>query len=131
MLRKLSLGSRRRSSKASKDGSLSENMAKPDMSASPREISGSSLRASGMRSKADRSRRKRESAERVLRAFLTETTMAGNSFCLLVRWTSQESILTAGFTKRKTKTYGIVQGKGQAGNCCKPTILLGPAVGFD
>src|SRR5271157_1686744 len=85
MVRKLSVGSRRRSSKASNDGSLSENMAKPAIRALPREISGSSLRGSGMRSKADRSMWKRASADRFLRAFLAETTMISNSFCAHVK----------------------------------------------
>src|SRR5712692_6632790 len=84
-VRKLSLGSWRRSSKASKDGSLSENMAKADIKVSPRGISTSPDRPSAMLSKPERTRRKRESAERSLRAFLAERTIAGNSFCLRVK----------------------------------------------
>src|SRR5271157_1719643 len=47
MVRKLSLGLRRRSSKASRDGSLSENIEKADIRASPSGISTSPDRGSG------------------------------------------------------------------------------------
>src|SRR6516162_391703 len=85
MVRKLSLGSWRRWSKASRDGSLRENRAKPDIRASPRGISTSPARVSGIRSRRERISRKRESADRSLRAFLAETTMAGNSSCQRVK----------------------------------------------
>src|SRR5713226_5695076 len=85
MVRKLSLGSWRRSSKASRDGSLRENMARADKRASPRGMSGWPERVSGMRRKRSRSSRKRESADRALRAFLAERTMVGNSFCPKVK----------------------------------------------
>src|ERR1700724_1044202 len=85
MVRKLSLGSWRRSSKANKDGSLRENMAKADIRASPRGMSTSPERASGRRLKRDRTSRNKESAERSLRAFLVERLIAGNSFCLKVK----------------------------------------------
>lgn len=32
--------------------------------------------------------------------------------------------MPAGFTKRKTKTWGILQGIGQAGNCCYRDVFL-------
>src|SRR3954463_8276999 len=67
MERKLSLGSRRRWSKASRDGSLSENMAKADIKASSRGISTSADRGSGSEPKWERRTRKRLSAERSLR----------------------------------------------------------------
>src|SRR3954451_21759258 len=67
MVRKLSLGSRRRWSKASRDGSLSENMAKADIKASSKGISTSADRGSGSDPKWERSTRKRLSAERSLR----------------------------------------------------------------
>src|SRR6266436_2621056 len=85
MVRKLSLGSWRRWSKANRDGSLRENMAKADIKASPRGIAGSSDRGSGTSSQRARTRRKRASAERCLRAFLAERPMAGNSFCPKVK----------------------------------------------
>src|SRR5512142_1646846 len=66
MARKLSRGLRRRWSKAKRDGSLRENMAKADMRTSPRGIRISSERGRGSESESkwERSRRKRESAER-------------------------------------------------------------------
>src|SRR3954452_7119158 len=67
MVRKLSLGSRRRWSKASRDGSLSENMAKADIKASSKGISTSADRGSGSEPKWERSTRKRLAAERSLR----------------------------------------------------------------
>src|SRR5215470_3319391 len=85
MVRKLSLGSWRRWSKASRDGSLRENMAKADIKASPKGMSTSAERASKISLKPHRIRRKRESAERSLRAFLAERPMAGNSFCPRVK----------------------------------------------
>ena len=68
MERKLSRGSRRRWSKASKEGSFKENMAKADIRASLREIWTSSARGRGSRreSKPERRSEKRESAERSL-----------------------------------------------------------------
>src|SRR5574341_85389 len=81
MERKLSLGSWRRSSKASRDGSLSENMAKPAIKASPRGISTSPARGSEILSNRERISWNRESADRPLRAFLAEKPMAGNSVC--------------------------------------------------
>ena len=56
MVRKLSLGSRRRWSKASRDGSLSENIAKADIRASAKGISTSPDRGSGREPKWERSR---------------------------------------------------------------------------
>src|SRR6266446_2800421 len=85
MVRKLSLGSWRRWSKANRDGSLRENMAKADIKASPRGIAGSSDRGSGTSSQRARTRRKRASAERCLRAFLAERPMACNSCCPKVK----------------------------------------------
>src|SRR3954470_14060553 len=67
MVRKLSVGSRRRWSKASRQGSLSENMAKADIKASSKGISTSADRGSGSDPKWERSMRKRLSAERSLR----------------------------------------------------------------
>src|SRR5215210_7474698 len=67
MVRKLSLGSRRRWSKASRDGSLSENIAKADIKASSKGISTSPDRGSGRVPKWERSTRKRVSAARSLR----------------------------------------------------------------
>src|SRR6266478_3345224 len=85
MVRKLSFGSWRRWSKANRDGSLRENMAKADIRASPRGISGSSERGSRTSSQRERTSRKRASADRFLRAFLAERLMAGNSFCPKVK----------------------------------------------
>src|SRR5436305_2094056 len=79
MVRKLSLGLRRRWSKASKEGSLRENMAKADIRASPKGISTSPARGSGREAKRDRSSWKRESAERSLRAVLRSRAMASHS----------------------------------------------------
>src|SRR5512135_3456457 len=81
MERKLSLGLRRRWSKASREGSFKENMAKADIRASPRENSTWSNRgrASGRASNRERSSRKRASAERSLRTFPRASAMAGNS----------------------------------------------------
>src|SRR3954451_25112953 len=67
MVRKLSWGSRRRWSKASRDGALSENIAKADIKASSKGISTSADRGSGSGPKWERSTRKRLSAERSLR----------------------------------------------------------------
>src|SRR5215210_1650919 len=67
MVRKLSLGSRRRWSKASRDGSLSENIAKADIRASSKGISTSPDRRSAREPKWERRVRKRVSAERSLR----------------------------------------------------------------
>src|SRR5258706_837676 len=79
MVRKLSLGSRRRSSKASREGSLRENMAKADIRASARGISTSAERGSAKHLKRERTSRRRESAERCLRAFLAERLMVRDS----------------------------------------------------
>src|SRR5271166_6046747 len=79
MERKLSLGSRRRSSKASRDGSLSENIANADIRASSRGISTSPDRGSGREPKRERIRPKRESAERFLRASPRARAMGGHS----------------------------------------------------
>src|ERR1700730_933138 len=81
MVRKLSLGSWRRWSKASKEGSLRENMAKADMRASAKGTATSPERVSATASKPARTSRKRASAERSLRAFLAERPMVGNSCC--------------------------------------------------
>src|ERR1700747_1923416 len=85
MLRKLSLGFWRRWSKASKEGSLRENMAKADIRASAKGMSTSPERVSGTSRKPQRTSRKRASAERSLRAFLVERPMVGNSFCTQVK----------------------------------------------
>src|SRR6266478_7664299 len=79
MVRKLSLGSRRRSSKASRDGSLSENIAKADIRASPSGISTSPDRGSEREPKWERRDRKRASAERSLRASPRVRAMASRS----------------------------------------------------
>src|SRR3954447_789361 len=79
MVRKLSLGSRRRWSKASRDGSLSANIAKADIRASSKGISTSPDRRSGSEPKWERSTRKRVSAERSLRASPGARAMAGPS----------------------------------------------------
>src|ERR1700737_608629 len=81
MVRKLSLGFWRRWSKASKDGSLRENMAKADIRASPTVMSTSPERVSGTASQPEWTSRKRACAERSLRAFLADRPMASNSFC--------------------------------------------------
>src|SRR6266404_4238804 len=85
MERKLSLGSRRRSSKASRDGSLSENIAKADIRTSSKGISTSPDRGSGTELKRERRSLKRVSAERSLRTFLAAADMIGNSVCLRVK----------------------------------------------
>src|SRR4051794_12246676 len=79
IVRKLSLGSRRRSSKASRDGSLSENMAKADIRASPKGISTAPDRGSGSEPKRERRDRNRASAERSFRASPGASAMASRS----------------------------------------------------
>src|SRR5450759_297011 len=79
MVRKLSLGSCRRWSKASKDGSLSENIAKADIRASAKRISTSPDRGSGSEPKWERRDRKRASAERSFRASPGASAMASHS----------------------------------------------------
>src|SRR5258705_2597519 len=79
MERKLSLGSRRRWSKASRDGSLSANIAKADIKASSKGISTSPDRGSGSEPKWERSNRKRVSAERSLRTSPGARAMASHS----------------------------------------------------
>src|SRR5208283_99565 len=101
MVRKLSLGSWRRSSKASRDGSLRENMAKADIKASCRGISGSSERGSGISSQRERMRRKRASAERFLRAFLAEKPMDRNSFCAKVKMGRPEKYFVSWLYERE------------------------------
>lgn len=110
MVRKLSLGSRRRWSKANNDGSLSANMAKPDIRASRSGIKASWLRGSFIRSKRSRKSRNRESAERCLRAFLAD--MVSNSFCLsykmgkpgryFVNWHYEREVRNQRLFQRKT-----------------------------
>src|SRR5271157_4110115 len=68
MVRKLSLGLWRRWSKASRDGSLSANIEKADIRASPSGISTSPDRGSEREPKWERRDRKRASAERSFRA---------------------------------------------------------------
>src|SRR5271166_4918056 len=79
MVRKLSLGLRRRSSKASKDGSLSENIEKADISASPSGISTSPDRGSERDPKWERRDRKRASPERSFLASPGERAIASRS----------------------------------------------------
>src|SRR5713101_5054150 len=79
MERKLSLGSWRRSSKASRDGSLSENIAKADIRASSKGISTSPERGSAREPKWERSARKRASAERSFRASPGAIAIASHS----------------------------------------------------
>src|SRR5260370_40311188 len=85
MVRKLSLGSRRRWSKTSSDGSLSENIAKADIRTSSKGISTSPDRRSGTELKREWRSPKRVSAQRSLRTFLAATDMTGNSVCLRVK----------------------------------------------
>src|SRR5271155_5788620 len=84
MVRKLSLGFWRRWSKASRDGSLSENIAKADIRISSKRISTSPDRGSGTELKIEWRSLKRMSAERCLRTFLA-ADMIGNSVCLRVK----------------------------------------------
>src|SRR5216684_1917380 len=84
MVPKLSLGFWRRWSKASRDGSLSENIAKADIRTSSKGISTSPDRGSGTELKRERRSLKRVSAERSLRTFLA-ADMIGNSVCLRVK----------------------------------------------
>src|SRR5271156_1437609 len=84
MVRKLSFGFWRRGSKASRDGSLSENIAKADIRTSSKGISTSPDRGSGIEVKMEWRSRKRTSAEGCLRAFLAAAIM-GNSVCLRVK----------------------------------------------
>src|SRR5271157_2888499 len=79
MERKLSAGLRRRSSKASRDGSLSENIAKADIRASSKGISTSPDRGSGSEPNWERRDRKRASAERSFRASPGASAMASHS----------------------------------------------------
>src|SRR5208283_4698679 len=79
MVRKLSLGLRRRSSKASRDGSLSENIEKADIRASPSGISTSPDRGSGRVAKRERRAPKRASAERSFRASPRVRAIASHS----------------------------------------------------
>src|SRR6516165_10529719 len=79
MERKLSVGSRRRWSKASRDGSLRENIAKADIRTSPRGISTSPERGSSSEPKWERRDRKRASAERPLRTSPAAIAMASHS----------------------------------------------------
>src|ERR1700682_1932727 len=79
MVRKLSLGSRRRWSKASRDGSLRENIAKADIRVSPRGISTSPERRSERESKRERSSRKRASADRSFRALPRRRAITSHS----------------------------------------------------
>src|SRR5271154_5651517 len=79
MVRKLSSGSRRRWSKANRDGSLSENIAKADIKASPKGISTSPDRGSAREPNWERSARKRASAERSLRVSPRARAMASHS----------------------------------------------------
>src|SRR5208337_3146275 len=79
MVRKLSLGLWRRWSKASRDGSLSENMAKADIKASAKGISTSPDRGSGRQAKRERRDPKRASAERSFRASPGASAMASHS----------------------------------------------------
>src|SRR2546428_7816049 len=61
------LPSTRSLAKASREGDVRENMANADMSASVKEIPGSSARSSRMLAKPSRTKRKSASAERYLR----------------------------------------------------------------
>ena len=79
MVRKLSLGLWRRWSKASGDGSLSENMAKADIKASAKGISTSPDRGSEREAKRERRDPKRASAERSFRASPGASAMASHS----------------------------------------------------
>src|SRR3954447_20644013 len=79
MVRKLSLGSRRRWSNASRDGSLSANIAKADIKASSKGISTSPDRGSASEPKWERSTRKRASAERSLRTSPGARAMVSHS----------------------------------------------------
>ena len=73
------LGLRRRSSKASRDGSLSENIEKADIRASPSGISTSPDRGSEREPKWERRDRKRASAERSFRASPRVRAIANHS----------------------------------------------------
>src|SRR5271156_1028770 len=84
MVRKLSVGFWRRWSKASRDGSLSENIAKADIRTSSKGISTSPDRGSGIEVKMEWRSRKRTSAEGCLRDFQAAAIM-GNSVCLRVK----------------------------------------------
>src|SRR5271155_1632689 len=84
MVRKLSLGFWRRWSKASRDGSLSENIAKADIRTSSKGISTSPDRESGIELKTEWRSLKRVSAEGWLRTFLVADIM-GNSVRLRVK----------------------------------------------
>src|SRR5271157_6035214 len=79
MVRKLSLGLWRRWSKASRDGSLSENIEKADIRASAKGISTSPDRGSGREAKRERRDPKRASAERSFRASPGASAMASHS----------------------------------------------------
>src|ERR1700678_1810802 len=84
MLRKLSLGFWRRWSKASRDGSLSENIAKADIRTSSEGNSPSPERGSRTELKMEWRSLKRMSAVRCLRTFLA-ADMIGNSVCQRVK----------------------------------------------
>src|SRR5271157_1466539 len=116
MVRKLSLGLWRRWSKASRDGSLSENMAKADIKASAKGISTSPDRGSGRQAKRERRDPKRASAERSFRASPGASAMASHSIGPGGKKGGQESIMQNEFAKFEIKTRVFSRPKSRTGN---------------
>src|SRR5271157_4436200 len=111
MVRKLSLGLWRRWSKASRDGSLSENIEKADIRASAKGISTSPDRGSGREAKRERRDPKRASADRSFRASPGASAMASHSISPSVKMGGPEKHFARGICEMRDQNKRLFRGK--------------------